>query len=327
MHDPLVPANKVAEDATKARLGAKRAWITRRRNAQARVTMKCLSVRQPWTDAIFLRGKDVENRTFRTNYRGPLLIQASRTFDREAPRKGELPDSYVIGAILGIVDLTDVVDNSPSSWAKPDHWHWLLDKPRLLAEPIACAGKLGIFEVEIPLGALKKAQTPNPKGENLVRKTGVRKAETIPNDPRPGALLDAEGKPLSAGKKAARTRKLRAAGRQAGKTRRLRVAARQEPERPVRWVESDETLDGLGHGVQFLHDELQRKHAVAFLEGFDWLHRRGSSATVRLLSIRPTSITADHWSRSLRQPVKPSACFYRTKAISSRRSATDRSTS
>ena len=93
------------ENATKAHLGAKQAWITRRRNAQQRVTMKCLSVRQPWTDAIFLPGKDVEHRAFRTNYRGPLLIHASKTIDREALRKGELPDSYVTGAILGIVDL------------------------------------------------------------------------------------------------------------------------------------------------------------------------------------------------------------------------------
>ena len=130
--------------------------------------MKSLSVRQPWTDAIFLRGKDVENRTFRTNYRGPLLIQASKTIDREELRKGgERQDSFVTGAIIGIVDLTDVVDKSPSCWAQPDCWHWLLANRRLLAEPIACAGKTGIFEVEIPLGALKKAQTPNPKGENL----------------------------------------------------------------------------------------------------------------------------------------------------------------
>ncbi|MGD1211291.1 MAG: hypothetical protein ABR973_08060 [Candidatus Acidiferrales bacterium] len=69
----------------------------------------------------------------------------------------------------------------------------------------------------------------------------------------------------------------------------------QEPERLVRWVESDQPLVNLGHGVQFLHDELQRK-PVAFLEGFDWKHRPGSPATVRLLKICPTSITANHWS-------------------------------
>jgi hypothetical protein len=84
-----------------------------------------------------------------------------------------------------------------------------------------------------------------------------------------------------AGKKAARTRKLRAAGGQAAKT-------------PlVRWVKFDE-LDDLGHGVQFLYDRLQGEYLVAFVEGFDW--RRGSPATVRLLGICPTSITADHWS-------------------------------
>ena len=84
-----------------------------------------------------------------------------------------------------------------------------------------------------------------------------------------------------AGKKAARTRKLRAAGRQAGKTR------------LVQWVESDE-LDDLGHGDEFLYDELQREYVVAFLEDFEW--RDGGSATVRLLGRCPTSIAADRWS-------------------------------
>lgn len=52
-----------------------------------------------------------------------------------------------------------------------------------------------------------------------------------------------------------------------------------------------ERLDNLGHGVQFFHDEAER--AVAFLEGFNWLHRPGSAATVRLLRSCPTSTSAD----------------------------------
>ncbi len=91
-----------------------------------------------------------------------------------------------------------------------------------------------------------------------------------------------------AGKKTARTRKLRATG-QAGRTRR------------IHWVVESDELDNLGHGVQFLHDELQRekpdelrsKYPVAFLEGFNW--REGSSETVRLLGSRPSFVTADHW--------------------------------
>jgi len=64
--------------------------------------------------------------------------------------------------------------------------------------------------------------------------------------------------------------------------------------RLVNWVESDEPLVDLGHGVQFLHDDLQREYVIAFLEGFAW--RRCGSATVRLLRKCPTLITADHWS-------------------------------
>jgi hypothetical protein len=77
----------------------------------------------------------------------------------------------------------------------------------------------------------------------------------------------------------------------------------------IRWVESGECLGSLGHGVQFLHGAVRRKRVVAFLEGFEWfewLHRPGSRATVRILSIRPRSIAANRWAeiiRSVREAV------------------------
>ena len=37
-------------------------------------TMKALSLRPHWAYAIFHLGKDIENRTWSTAYRGPLLI-------------------------------------------------------------------------------------------------------------------------------------------------------------------------------------------------------------------------------------------------------------
>ena len=141
-----------------------------------RVKMKCLSVRQPWANAIFIAGKDVENRSRYTDYRGPLLIHASRRIDWQAARQeGPLKKrlQYVTdrrmetGVIIGVVDLTNVVDNAPSEWAEPGCWHWLLANRRFLAQPFPCPGKLGLFEIEIPLGALIRAQTPNPEGENL----------------------------------------------------------------------------------------------------------------------------------------------------------------
>lgn len=40
-----------------------------------------LSVRQPWAWAIISGGKTIENRSWTTPYRGPLLIHAGKAFD------------------------------------------------------------------------------------------------------------------------------------------------------------------------------------------------------------------------------------------------------
>ena len=43
--------------------------------------MKALSVRQPWAWAIIYAGKDVENRTWPTRYRGFVIVHASQRVD------------------------------------------------------------------------------------------------------------------------------------------------------------------------------------------------------------------------------------------------------
>ncbi len=49
--------------------------------------MKCLSVRQPWASLIIRGTKDVENRTWDTDYRGRLAIHASKRRETE----GDMP--------------------------------------------------------------------------------------------------------------------------------------------------------------------------------------------------------------------------------------------
>ena len=39
--------------------------------------LKCLAIRQPWAWAVCSGAKDVENRTWMTEHRGPLAIQSS----------------------------------------------------------------------------------------------------------------------------------------------------------------------------------------------------------------------------------------------------------
>ena len=114
--------------------------------------LPAISVRQPWSSAIFHLMKDVENRTWENAYRGPLVIHAGQQEDREAGEVRRLLGKCAQprGVLLGIVDLVNIVTGSDSQWADPDQFNWILRNPRLFPEPIPCSGRLGLFEVQIP---------------------------------------------------------------------------------------------------------------------------------------------------------------------------------
>ena len=130
--------------------------------------MKALSIRQPWADLILSGLKDVENRTWKTSYRGILAIHASKTFDIKGYRvvmsnaralqldfgichdyilKKE-KDQFTKGAIIGTVNLVDIVEDYQikSKWAIDGMFHWVLEDP-VLVNRFYCKGQLGIFDV------------------------------------------------------------------------------------------------------------------------------------------------------------------------------------
>jgi hypothetical protein len=121
--------------------------------------MKVLSVKNPWAYLIIfgfdfgpelggLKIKDVENRTWYTGYRGPLLIHCSKNLDSNIPWD-RLP--YGVNwkeynrCIIGEVNLVDCIKNSKSRWAEPGLWHWVLKDPRP-CKPIPAKGLLGLWE-------------------------------------------------------------------------------------------------------------------------------------------------------------------------------------
>jgi len=128
--------------------------------------MKAISVRQPWAWAIIHGGKDIENRNWKTNYRGPLAIHAGKSFDfTRAELRGVIQGLYgkwlqetiyrfqhsddVRGAIIGVVDLIDCIPSfrCDSPWKAgddPDYFCWKLANPRAV-EPIPIKGQLGIW--------------------------------------------------------------------------------------------------------------------------------------------------------------------------------------
>lgn len=121
-----------------------------------------LSVRQPWPFAIFHGGKDVENRPRRLGYRGPLLIHSSASITREEAEDfrdfilaqglrgpwcaGRNAMELPTGVILGVVDVVDCVEDSPSPWFM-GKFGYVLANPRPFATPIAAKGQLGLWRV------------------------------------------------------------------------------------------------------------------------------------------------------------------------------------
>src|SRR5438105_2866578 len=100
--------------------------------------MKLLSIRQPWASLVVQGHKDVENRTWRTMYRGPLLIHASQRSDDISADEIErrfgvrLPPELPLGGIVGIAEIADCVRPHPSKWYAPAHYAFVLANSRPL---------------------------------------------------------------------------------------------------------------------------------------------------------------------------------------------------
>ena len=126
--------------------------------------MKALSLTQPMAWAIF-HGKDVENRTWPTKFRGRVIIHASKKFDAlhygwlvqndNRLVTGGVPafkQEFVYGALIGEVDIIDCIISSGSRWAFPSYYHFVLANAIPYDKPIPYKGMLGFFEVRIDQG-------------------------------------------------------------------------------------------------------------------------------------------------------------------------------
>ncbi len=125
--------------------------------------MRALSIRAPWWWAILKAGKDIENRDWKTNFRGRVLIHAGKWYkDIEV-----MDDLFIIqrilklndpvkdhakllkpfgGCIVGSVEIVDCVEESDSPWFF-GKYGFVLKNPISFSQPIFYRGSLGLFEV------------------------------------------------------------------------------------------------------------------------------------------------------------------------------------
>lgn len=112
--------------------------------------MIAISIRQPWAHLILTRGKDVENRSWPcpAKYLGrTVLIHASSKPVSETLAYSSL--NLPLGGIVGVMTITTCVRDSPSAWAEPAMFHWILANAKEVPF-FPCPGRLGFFDVDYP---------------------------------------------------------------------------------------------------------------------------------------------------------------------------------
>jgi len=125
--------------------------------------MKVLTIREPWASLIINGYKKYEFRSWKTNYRGKILIHAGLNIEKDMLNRFKDYDiECVKGAIIGEAEIVDciLVDEKfneelrnidPIVYGRSNHvenYAWKLENIRKYDSPIYIKGKLGLWNYE-----------------------------------------------------------------------------------------------------------------------------------------------------------------------------------
>ena len=127
--------------------------------------MKVLTIKQPWATLIIQGDKRFEFRSWKTKYRGDLLIHAGEGIDKEAMKRlaKYIPEDMPTGKILGKVNLVDCIKMSPEfkemllrenkdiykNSSFKENYGWQLEDVEIFKDPIEAKGKLSLWEYDL----------------------------------------------------------------------------------------------------------------------------------------------------------------------------------
>jgi hypothetical protein len=130
--------------------------------------VKALAVREPWATLIASGRKTIEVRTWRTNYRGPLVIVASGKVEREVcERFGVTPQPSTLAALVDLVDVRRLRARDARAACMPpippwrdEFFAWILTRPRALVRRSFTRSRLMTFEISARLVRIRKGGYP-----------------------------------------------------------------------------------------------------------------------------------------------------------------------
>ncbi len=133
------------------------------------MTVKALTLTQPWASLVALGEKRIETRSWQTHYRGPLAIHAARHWPQSAKSllqvepflsalHGLRLEDFPLGAILAVGYLASIertdhmkLPGEPELTFgdyRPGRYAWYLERVQKLEKPIPTLGHLGLWSWE-----------------------------------------------------------------------------------------------------------------------------------------------------------------------------------
>ena len=120
--------------------------------------MKVLTIKEPWASLIINGYKEYEFRSWKTNYRGKILIHAAKSIDKEKINELNYNLSYSSGEIIGEATITDcilvdeefnkeLIKNNKTVYGN-NHiglYAWKLENIKKYDKKIKVKGKLGLW--------------------------------------------------------------------------------------------------------------------------------------------------------------------------------------
>ena len=125
--------------------------------------MKALTIKEPWATLIIEEYKKYEFRSWKTNYRGKILIHAGKSLERDQVKKfKEYNLEYSCGEIIGEADLVDCIkvtedfdkelkNKNSLVYGNSGHvetYAWKLENIKKYDKKIPAKGQLGLWNYE-----------------------------------------------------------------------------------------------------------------------------------------------------------------------------------
>jgi len=125
--------------------------------------MKVLSIKEPWATLIINGYKEYEFRSWKTNYRGKILIHASKNMEKDKVKRfSDLKLEYNPGCIIGEAEIVDCIavtrefendlinKNELVYGASRNRngYAWKLENVKIIEKPIAVKGRLGLWDFD-----------------------------------------------------------------------------------------------------------------------------------------------------------------------------------